>query len=146
MNSIIDKQLTNFMKDKKIDSRDLYNYKVNILKNSEEKIDSRDLYKFKTNVLKNAEKKMIENSEKMIKIFDLNSEDDCRLVKAYLTMINIDSEELILKKLCEKNPAMNNIQPEKEHFIQVLYELYMNPVFELLAFNWLSYIDCISKN
>ena len=126
MNSIIDKQLTNFMKN--------------------EKIDSRDLYKFKTNVLENAEKKMIENSEKMIKIFDLNSEDDCRLVKAYLTMINIDSEELILKKLCEKNPAMNNIQPEKKHFIQVLYELYMNPVFELLASNWLSYIDCKAKN
>ena len=125
MISIIDKQLTNFMKN--------------------EKIDSRDLYKFKTNVLKNAEKKMIENSEKMIKIFDLNSEDDCRLVKAYLTMINIDSEELILKKLCEKNPAMNNIQPEKKHFIQVLYELYMNPVFELLASNWLSYIDCKAK-
>ena len=126
MNSIIDKQLTNFIKN--------------------EKIDSRDLYKFKTNVLENAEKKMIENSEKMIKIFDLNSEDDCRLVKAYLTMINIDSEELILKKLCEKNPAMNNIQPEKKHFIQVLYELYMNPVFELLASNWLSYIDCKAKN
>ena len=125
-NSIIDKQLTNFMKDKKIDSRDLYNYKANILKSSEEK--------------------MIANSEKMVKIFNLESENDCRLVRAYLTMINIDSEELILKKLCEKNPAMNNIQPEKEHFIQVLYELYMNPVFELLASNWLSYIDCKAKN
>ena len=124
-NSIIDKQLTNFMKDKKIDSRDLYNYKANILKSSEEK--------------------MIANSEKMVKIFNLESENDCRLVRAYLTMINIDSEELILKKLCEKNPAMNNIQPEKEHFIQVLYELYMNPVFELLASNWLSYIDCKAK-
>ena len=125
MNSIIDKQLTNFMKDKKIDSRDLYNYKANILKSSEEK--------------------MIANSKKMVKIFNLESENDCRLVRAYLTMINIDSEEVILKKLCEKNPAMNNIQPEKKHFIQVLYELYMNPVFELLASNWLSYIDCKAK-
>ena len=122
MNSIIDKQLTNFMKDKKIDSRDLYNYKANILKSSEEK--------------------MIANSKKMVKIFNLESENDCRLVRAYLTMINIDSEEVIL---CEKNPAMNNIQPEKKHFIQVLYELYMNPVFELLASNWLSYIDCKAK-
>lgn len=125
MNSIIDKQLANFMKDKKIDSRDLYNYKANILKSSEEK--------------------MLANSEKMVKIFNLESKNDCRLVRAYLTMINIDSEELILKKLCEKNPAMNNIQPENQHFIQVLYELYMNPVFELLASNWLSYIDCKAK-
>lgn len=125
MNSIIDKQLANFMKN--------------------EKIDSRDLYKFKTNVLKNAEKKMIENSEKMIKIFDLNSEDDCRLVKAYLTMINIDTEEKILKKLKEQNPCICNIIPERDTFIQVLYELYMNPVFELLASNWLSYIDCIAE-
>lgn len=126
MNDVIDKQLTNFMKDKKIDSRDLYNFKQNVLKNTEEKI--------------------VENSERMVKIFNLESEDDCRLVKAYLTMINIDSEELILKKLAERNPFISNITLERENFIQVLYELYMNPVFELLAFNWLSYIDCISKN
>lgn len=126
MNSVIDKQLTNFMKDKKIDSRDLYNFKQNVLKNREEKI--------------------VENSERMVKIFNMESEDDCRLVKAYLTMINIDSEELILKKLAERNPFISNITLERENFIQVLYELYMNPVFELLAFNWLSYIDCISKN
>lgn len=117
MDKLLDAQLNVFMKENNIDTRDLYKSHIN------NPVDS----------------------SKMIDIFELKDKEDCALVLAYLFMVNIDSKDLIVTELAKTNSEIQGTEPERKHYLQVLYELYMNPVFELLSFNWLSYTDCMAK-
>ncbi len=100
-------RLTSFMKEKKIDSKDLYFY------------HSQNIEKF----------------TRLITMFEKKDENDKRLINA---LLQIFGEEIQLNVSSQE-------YPQKDDYLILLYELFMNPVFPTLSLNWFSYEKSINS-
>jgi hypothetical protein len=93
----------------------------------EKKIDSKDLYFYHS--------QNIEKFTRLITMFEKKDENDKRLINA---LLQIFGEEIQLNVSSQE-------YPQKDDYLILLYELFMNPVFPTLSLNWFSYEKSINS-